>query len=57
MKGDILGAQGKPAEAKAAYEAALAKLDLATKGNANARAHGAYRELLQTKLDLLGGTH
>lgn len=57
MKGDIFAAQGKPAEAKAAYEAALGKLDIAAKGSADSRAHGPYRELLQTKLDLLGGVH
>jgi predicted negative regulator of RcsB-dependent stress response len=55
MKGDIFAAQAKIAEAKVAYEAALAKLDAVAKGSADARAHGPYRELLQTKLDLLGG--
>jgi predicted negative regulator of RcsB-dependent stress response len=57
MKGDILAAQAKPAEAKAAYETALAKLDQAADGGVTAAAHRAYRELLQTKLDLLGGAH
>ena len=60
MKGDILAAQGKTAEAITAYEAALAKLDAAIKeggeeGGAAAAAHGVYQEVLQTKRDSLGG--
>jgi predicted negative regulator of RcsB-dependent stress response len=57
LRGDILAAQGKPAEAKAAYETALAKLDVVIKGavDSEARAHGPYREMLQSKLDTLGG--
>ena len=56
LRGDILLAQGKNAEAKAAYEAALAKLDgLIKEGGAEARARGAYRDTLQVKLDALGG--
>ncbi len=45
LKGDILAAQGKKAEARTAYQAALAKLD--GKG-------GPYREVVQQKLDALG---
>lgn len=45
LKGDVLVAQGKTAEARAAYKAALDK--------AGERA-GAGRELLQQKLDSLG---
>jgi predicted negative regulator of RcsB-dependent stress response len=46
LRGDILAAQGKSAEARAAYKEALAK----------ARADAAAdRELIQLKLDSLGG--
>ncbi len=58
LRGDILVAQGKTGEAKAAYEAALAKLADVTKTAAESevRAHGPYREMLQGKLDVvLGG--
>lgn len=53
LKGDILAAQGKPAEARAAYEAALAKLDALTKDQGGGR--GPYHDVLKTKLDALGG--
>ncbi len=43
-KGDILTAAAKPAEARAAYEAALLKLD----------PKGGYRAYVQLKLDSLG---
>lgn len=45
LKGDVLAAQGKKAEARAAYQAALDKM---------AGKPGAGRELLQQKLDHLG---
>lgn len=45
MKGDILTAQGKKAEARAAYTAAMGKLG---------DKPGPYREVLQQKLDNLG---
>lgn len=45
MKGDILSAQGKPAEARVAYKAALEKITDKV---------SASRELLQQKLDALG---
>lgn len=45
MKGDILLAQGKNDEAKAAYKTALEK----------AGEKGQYRQLIQMKLDALGG--
>jgi predicted negative regulator of RcsB-dependent stress response len=52
LKGDVLAAQGKPTEAKAAYQAALTKMDEL------ARTEGGqpqpYREILQTKLESLG---
>ena len=50
LKGDVLAAQGKPAEARAAYEAALALID---GGKNPAAGHGPYREILQAKLDAL----
>lgn len=45
LKGDILVAQGKKAEAKAAYAEALSKLN----------AEGHYRRFTERKLDALGG--
>jgi len=45
-RGDVLQAQGKGAEAKAAYQAALGKL---------ASGDAVGRELIQLKLDALGG--
>ena len=55
LKGDILAAQGKKSEAKAAYQAALAKQDAAEKaaGSQGGR-ESQYRDLLQVKLDSLG---
>ena len=44
LKGDVLMLQGKRAEAKAAYELALSKLD----------AQGKYRVITQRKLEALG---
>lgn len=44
LKGDVLLAQGKTVDAKAAYELALTKLD----------AEGRYRSYTQNKLDALG---
>jgi predicted negative regulator of RcsB-dependent stress response len=46
MKGDILAVQGKRAEARAAYQTALEKLD----------PRSSYRQLLQVKLDAVGET-
>ena len=45
-KGDLLTAQGKPADARTAYQAALDKMDAKNPG----------RQLIQLKLDALGGT-
>lgn len=55
LKGDILAAQGKKAEARAAYQSALAKQDAAEKdaGSQDGR-ETQYRDLLQVKLDSLG---
>lgn len=44
LKGDVLSAQGKVAEAKAAYQLAYDKVD----------AKSAYRNLIQMKMDALG---
>ena len=44
LKGDILVAQGKPQEARAAYQAALDKTE----------SKSGYRALIQVKLDALG---
>lgn len=53
LKGDVLAAQGKAAEAKAAYQAALTKADeLARKEGGQVQ---AYHDILQTKLESLGG--
>jgi predicted negative regulator of RcsB-dependent stress response len=59
-RGDVLGAQGKVAEARAAYQAALTTLDggeQTGKGKnslQDRQANAAYREALQLKLDALG---
>jgi predicted negative regulator of RcsB-dependent stress response len=45
LRGDILAGAGKNADARAAYQAALAKLD----------AKSGYRGYVQAKLDALGG--
>jgi len=44
LKGDVLSAQGKPGEARAAYQIAYDKTE----------ARSAYRNLIQMKLDALG---
>ncbi len=45
LRGDILSAAGKPAEAKAAYQLALSKID----------PKSPYRGFIQVKFDALGG--
>ena len=52
LKGDVLAAQGKAADAKAAYAAALAKLD--EPANKADQRHASYRDLLQVKLESQG---
>ena len=47
LRGDVLTAQGKTAEAKAAYKEALDKLP---------REEGTYRLLVQAKIDAAGGS-
>lgn len=56
LKGDVLAAQGKKADAAASYTAALDAVDKAAKseGNHANSPHAAYRDMLQTKLDSLG---
>lgn len=46
MKGNVLAAQGRAAEARAAYQVSYDKLD----------AKSAYRNLVQMKMDALGAT-
>ncbi|QKS29506.1 MAG: tetratricopeptide repeat protein [Candidatus Accumulibacter similis] len=59
-RGDVLAAQGKAGEARAAYQAALAALDAVDGGGKgrnslqDGQANAAYRESLQLKLDALG---
>jgi predicted negative regulator of RcsB-dependent stress response len=53
VRGDILAAQGKSAEARAAYDEALKALDEARK--AENMPAGPYREILQAKRDAAGG--
>ena len=45
LKGDVLQAQGKPAEARAAYQAAFGKM----------AEDNPYRNIVELKLDALGG--
>jgi predicted negative regulator of RcsB-dependent stress response len=45
LKGDVLLAQGKPAEARVAYQAAFGKMDK----------ENPYRNIVELKLDALGG--
>lgn len=55
LKGDILVAQGKQADGRAAYQAALAKQDAAEKAaGSSAGRDTQYRELLRMKADSLG---
>ena len=59
-RGDVLAAQGKSADAQAAYQVALAKLDEAEAKSAGqgwqGQSSAVYRELLQQKLDAQGGS-
>lgn len=54
MHGDILLAQGKRAEARAAYQAAIAKIDAKPDDKAEKPQGSAYKQLLQQKLDAIG---
>ncbi len=55
LKGDVLIAEGKKADAAASYTAALAALDKAPKID-GPNPHASYREMLQAKLDSLGAS-
>jgi predicted negative regulator of RcsB-dependent stress response len=56
LRGDIYVAQDKREDAKAAYQAALAKLDARIKTSAaDAGVANALRELIRMKLEALGG--
>ncbi|MEK7737533.1 MAG: tetratricopeptide repeat protein [Pseudomonadota bacterium] len=54
LRGDIFAVQGKQEEARAAYQAALAKFDEAQKSSGSDQRRGQYRDLLQVKLESLG---
>lgn len=53
LKGDVLAAQGKAAEARAAYESALAKIDALPREQQ--AMHGQYRDIVTAKLESTGG--
>lgn len=61
-RGDVLAAQGKKDEARSAYQTALGKLDetdSSGKGKnslQDKQANAPYREMLQQKLDSVGGS-
>jgi predicted negative regulator of RcsB-dependent stress response len=55
LKGDILAAQGKRSEARAAYQLALSKLGGSQKAaGLQSGREASYHDLLQTKADALG---
>jgi predicted negative regulator of RcsB-dependent stress response len=54
LRGDILAAQGKAAEARTAYESALTKLAALAKDD-EARQRSGYKDVLEAKRDALGG--
>jgi len=53
LRGDVFAAQGKPVEARNAYDLALTKFDALAKDDEN-RQRGGYKEIVQTKRDALG---
>ena len=53
LRGDILAAQGKAAEARTAYESALTKLAALAKDD-EARQRAGYKDVLEAKRDALG---
>ena len=55
LKGDIYSAQGKQEEARTAYQTALKKIDEAQKTAGSDQRRGQYRDLLQVKLESVGG--
>ena len=55
LRGDVFAAQGKTAEARDAYDAALTKFEVLAKGD-ETRQRGGYSEVVQAKRDSLGAT-
>ena len=53
VRGDVYAAQGKMAEARDAYDAALTKFDALAKTD-ETRQRGAYRDIVQSKRDSAG---
>ena len=53
LRGDVYASQGKVAEARTAYDAALAKLESLAKED-ETRQRGGYRDILNVKRDSLG---
>ena len=53
LRGDVFAAQGKTAEARDAYDAALTKFEVLAKGD-ETRQRGGYSEVVQAKRDSLG---
>jgi len=56
QKGDILAAQGRPEEAKAAYQKALTALDEIQKTTGADQSRSQFRDLLQVKLEAIGSS-
>lgn len=55
LKGDVYVAQGKKDEARTAYQAALGKLDAKGVEASASQREAMYRELVQIKLESVGG--
>ena len=53
LRGDILAAQGKSAEARNAYDLALTRFDALAKDD-EVRQRGGYKDIVRTKRDSLG---
>ena len=53
LRGDVFAAQGKTAEARAAYEAALAKFEAQAKDD-ESRQRSGYKDVIEAKRDALG---
>jgi predicted negative regulator of RcsB-dependent stress response len=53
LRGDVFAAQGKTAEARTAYDAALAKLEALAKADESRQTSG-YKEMVEAKRDALG---
>ena len=53
LRGDVFAAQGKTAEARNAYDAALAKFEALVKDD-ETRQRSGYKEVVQAKRDALG---